>query len=336
MKTVAMYPTTESAHNPFLGIISDSLRENGYCVVPWWHRRARSCHFVILNWPENLWAADLPAVSIRRLRPTLRRTRLLAWLSFVRIRGARVVWVAHNRFPHGLAGSIESYMARTERLWRTIDGVWHLSQASSNDQAFLHLTGLPTAVIPHPRYAPMPDCHADGPAIGERVALFLGGFDPRKECERAILACTQVQQVRIVVTGCPERNPCLHRMLKHMDVLVGASIDIRPGYLGDKQLGCLLSGNAVLVLTQERQLNSGIVFLGLSNGCPVICPDTATHRELAELYGSGWIRILHDFDDVEAYSRLISAPAPPSLPDLSLNSSSSIGLELRQFLETIA
>lgn len=287
---------------------------------------------VILNWPENRWVRR--SKGWREERED--RTSLLRALRMLRARGATVLWTAHNTVPHRWDDTTARWVSRSRALWRHIDGVIHLTQASLHDPAFAHLAALPSAVVPHPHYALIdPDHHRRRAGAIERL-LFLGGTDPRKGVRDVLPVVLAVPHLTVLITGTDAGWTANALTEGGADALQDGRIVVRIGWLSHDEVNGLFDGHTAVLLGQRTQLNSGVALHALSRGAPVIAPRTATNEELATEVGSDWMR-LHDAPiTADALTRLVAAPVPAVLPDLSARSPRRIGEATAQALRDVA
>ena len=333
-RLVAVYPKVRG-HNPFLSLVAEGLSSHGATVVDW--RKipvdAGPDPVLLLNWFESR-AAARPEAARSRAAKRRETSRLAEYfgqldeLAQLKDRGFRLVWIAHNRRPHSLeVQDSHDFEERTERFWRLLDGVVHLTTASSHDPSFAHLDHLPYAVIPHPHYELVdPVKHGESAGSISRVA-FVGGFSPRKGALPTIEYLLSETDLEVVVTGeVPDRAVLrgLRRLRGRLEVLRGP--------VADEDLYALFNGRTAAVLTQPGQLNSGVLFLALSRGGPVVAPVSATNLELAREFGPSWVRL---YDEVVGRQRIVDALADPvgrTPPPMMRRSSFECGREWSRFL----
>jgi glycosyltransferase involved in cell wall biosynthesis len=265
------------------------------------------------HWPEWAW-------SRRRLdRSLLRSGVFFLECLFLKARGARIVWTAHNAEPHQL---LHPLLARVcGKLFVSMsDGVIFLSVASKK-QLFLTYPDLirkKSAVIAHGDYRPVlrapygkqqarslmriPD---NGPVIG-----FIGRIKPYKCLGQLVSAFGQIRRndVRLLIAGEPDGSE------ETSGVLEAASenkqIVFKLGLLGDAALQRSVEACDLLVFPNTKIVNSGAVLYALSNERPVLVANTPAMQELARLAGGDRIYL---FDGILSGSVLAKTVALASV-----------------------
>lgn len=303
------------AINPYFDVLKGSLRSAGVEVLTarqvFWRRVPR---LVLVHWQEHLWA---PGVTLKhRVTNPLRRRILLAVLRSLRRRGSTVVWFAHNQVPHAWTGSHAEWVKRSRPFFAEVDAVAHLTEASTLVPGFAHLAHLPAVIVRHPHY-PLVDPVEHAAKAGRigRV-LLLGGLEQRKNAVEAVGAIVSDGHLTAVVTGDGRpRDP----------VFASPRVHVIEGLLDADTLEGLFDGTTVVLLNQAEQVNSGVLYLALSRGAPVLCPDTQVNRELRSLVGPDWIRLFRPPLSPSALRELTAQPIPASLPDLQVFSPARIG-----------
>ena len=336
-RLVAMYPGVRGK-NPYLSQLSDGLIANASEVVDW--RQAPPVAdrpaFLILNWFENRAVDPPPGRSpwSNRRRRVEREREFHRRLSVVRQRraaGYRLIWIAHNRRPHRLAPEQSTYDERIAPFWQLVDGVVHLTAASTRDPAFAHLAHLPRAVVPHPHYGTT-SAVQQPPRVGPiRRVAFVGGFSARKNALPTIRETLRSTKLEVVVTGSAP-NRAARRDLERVG---GERLRIVADPVSDDQLRAIFDGTTAAVLTEPNQLNSGVLFFALSCRAPVIVPRTPTNEELVAEFGPQWLRIFDGRNAADDIAALTAEPAPEEPPSMGSRSPSACGRELAAFLDRV-
>jgi beta-1,4-mannosyltransferase len=321
-----LYPKADpegSIGNPYLQILGEGLNSHGIAVVGWrWDTILRPPTAVLVNWGEHRW---LPLPNrLRSVRSLLRRPLFLLQLRLLRIFGTVVVHVAHNAKPHQWDGSQEEWNGRICSYLKVIDAAAFLTNSAREHPAFALLRDNPWCVLPHPHYGLLPD--SEFATMGLRVSrlVFLGGLAPRKDALAAIVLASRMADIEVIVTGSGDASALRER--------IGPDewrrVTLIEGHVPEVDLYNLVRFPAAVVLSQRDALNSGVVFLALSRGTPVICPDNPTNVELQAEFGPDWIRTFEGELDAEQLSRLLERPIGTRLPDMTRRTPGAIVTDL--------
>lgn len=321
---VLMFPIWH-AINPYLDVLKQSLQTAG--IEGATLRQLWSVHppeAVLVHWQENLWVD--PQGAKQRVTYPLRRRLLLVLLRSLRRRGSTVVWFAHNQKPHAWEGSITDWVKRAQPFFEQVDAVAHLSETSSTLSGFTHIAHLPSMIVRHPHYALVsPDEHAANAGEITRV-LLLGGLERRKNAGGAVRAILDTHYLTAVVTG--DGRPT-------DPALASPRVHVMEGLVSDAALMAVFDGRTVVLLNQPHQINSGVMYLALSRGAPVLCPDTPVNREIRASVGGNWIRLFRPPLTAEVLRSITEAPIPRVLPDLSPFSPGRIGAAFAESFRAI-
>lgn len=221
--------------------------------------------------------------------------------------------VAHNATPHQWNDSQEEWNNRFRAYLKVVDATAFLTLSSREHCAFTRLRAKPWCVMPHPHYALLPACEFKAARTRISRLVFLGGLAPRKEALDSISLSSRLPDLEVVVTGSGDA-PSLRERIESDG---GRPVTLVEGRLPDTDLYALLQDSAAVVLTQRDALNSGVVFLALSRGAVVICPDNPTNVELQAEFGPSWMRTFDGVLDEERLAALLEEPIPAELPDLT-------------------
>lgn len=312
-------------YNPYVDILRGSLCAAGF-VFGGVHFFGQTPRIVLLHWTENFWFDGASSTWARSRRFAIRRALPLL-LRTLRARGFKVVWFAHNQTPHDWTESTDAWFQRANALYEQVDAVVHLTNASSRLPAFDRFQALPQTVVRHPHYDLVDPAVHSGQAGEIRRLLMLGGASqPRKNARSAVQATRNIPDITAVITGDLAS-----------DFATGfasqPNLEMIDGILSEPSLFALFDGSTAVLLNQPNQLNSGCMFLGLSRGAPVICPDTPANREIRSLVGSGWIRLFEHPLSSEKLAELIREPVPVNLPDLAPFNPEVLGRSFRQWVD---
>lgn len=325
-RIVALQLPGHGGYNPYVDILRQDLRDAGFDFDrP--HRFGNAPRVALLHWTENFWL-ESKSSAWSGIRRSIIRRGLPLFLRSLRSRGFKVVWFAHNSTPHDWHGPEDGWFNWAHTFYETIDAVVHLTNASTRLPVFDRLHDLPQTVVHHPHYELVsPAVHAGQAGPITRLLMLGGASQPRKNAYAAVQTIRNIPNLRAVITG--DLTSELASGFRSLP-----NVDLIPGILDERALFALFDGATAVLLNQTNQLNSGCMFLGLSRGAPVICPNTPANRELRSMVGSEWIRLFEAPLSSGKLADLISDPVPTGLPDLNRFSPGLLGKAFRRWVES--
>lgn len=290
-----------------------------------WRRHWDLAHF---HWPEL-------TVSFRTPRRARDIARFLATVAWLRLRGTRVVWTAHDLRPHDSADNrwAQRFYAA---FARQADLVIALSQASADELHSLYpaLRSTPTAVVPHGHYRDVyPDRRegkgearkALGLPGGGRLLTFLGQVRPYKGVPALVRHFVAVAgpDDHLLIAGRPHQD-WLGREIE--GAAAGRpNVHLRLAHVPADDIDRVVRASDVIVLPYESILNSGSALLGLSFDRPVVVPAIGSLRELSDEVGSEWVRTYDGPFTADVVRAALSESLPEGRPDLTAFEWSGIG-----------
>jgi beta-1,4-mannosyltransferase len=302
---VLTFPNDKSkSGNPYCTLLYSNLEKVGVLVEPFTPRRAFWGKYAVfhLHWPEYY----LSGPPLKAFVGTFGLLFFVAWLRF---RGSRIVWTAHNLHSHN-----KRYL-RTERwFWRTLtpmlDGYIALSETSARlaREEFPALRTTPVSVIPHgdyrgsyPATITATDARARLGIPGEQsVVLFFGGINPYKNVPHLIemFQRAAMSNSTLIIAG----RPSSHEVEQQVKATVceNGRIQLHLQRIPDEQVQVFFKAADLVVLPFLEILNSGSAILALSFDKPVLVPDAGSLPELQSQVGSEWVRTYHgDLSEAE-------------------------------------
>jgi glycosyltransferase involved in cell wall biosynthesis len=285
------------AKNPYTWLLYTHLAALGVRVRDFTPARALRGGYDILHmhWPEKaLNARSLPG-------RVAGAAAALAMLDAAHLHRARVVWTAHNAWPH------ESRHHRLEDWYwsavvRRVDGVIHPSAAGRRaaETRYPELVRRPQAVVPMGLYrGAYPDTISRAAARdsfgipdGARVIAFLGLVRPYKDVPGLIRAVRTLPpesgSVVLLVGGAPH-TPELAEEVRRA---AGGDrrVHLTLQHVPDDDIQRYLRAADLVVLPFRDITNSGSALLALSFDRPVLVPARGAMGELQDLAGADWIR----------------------------------------------
>jgi beta-1,4-mannosyltransferase len=269
--------------NPYLHSVFSRLPDHGFRAEGWRQSSPLDPVDVLhINWPDTHLGIESGAQGLKRY------LKFVPYLRLMRSRGTKVVWTAHNLRPHDLQMPVHRWDSRFTRLASLFDGVVHLTNASVQlvTATFPVIAGRPHAVVPHPHYgdvvSPIP--RRATPQL--RRLITFGRIEPYKCLPSALAAISGRSSVTWTVAG-----ECKHAGLR--DQLVGEhpNVTIHYSRLSEPGMEALAAEHDAVLITQPEFLNSGVLFLGLSLGLPVVAPDNPSSRDVQADVGPDWLRL---------------------------------------------
>lgn len=226
------------------------------------------------------------------------------WLDYQVIRllkviGCRIVYTAHNPFPHEYrAGDIKRYC----RIYRCVDHVIALTSYTQNEiMACCKVPSGKISVIPHGHYGPLFSHYGCNDALAQkvrkkagvrRIIAFLGGIRPYKGLDVFIEAFPLIKQrmpdAFFLVAG-PAQVGDKKQLLSKLACCEADHLwaDIR--FLPVADMKAYLSVTDVLVQPYVSASQSGNTAMAYAAGVPVICTDVGGLREMTEDGKTGYV-----------------------------------------------
>ena len=302
-----VYATTEFAH----GYVPDP---EGVKVLRCFFYAARVMSRLTSSGPVRrfLRALEYPLdLLVLLVYPLIARIKLIhfmwivsPWLDYQVIRllkavGCRIVYTAHNPFPHEYR---HSDIKRYCRIYQCVDHVIALTDYTKNEiVAHCNVPLGKISVIPHGHYDPLFSHYGCNDALaqkvrqkarGRRTIAFLGGIRPYKGLDVFIEAFPLIKQrmpdVLFLVAGSAQvgdKKELEARLARcEVDMLWA---DIR--FLPVADMKAYLSVTDVLVQPYVSASQSGNTAMAYAAGVPVICTDVGGLREMTEDGKTGYV-----------------------------------------------
>jgi hypothetical protein len=263
--------------------------------------------------------------TFQGLKMVAQRLYFLILVNTYRRCGTVVAFVKHNEIPHSWPKSREEWMQTCSRLWQSVDVIVHMTETSRQNECSSLLQKKPGVIVPHPHYDLVdPVEHGESARRISRLVV-LGGLERRKNALAAVQTALDIGEIEIIVSGTSDGSPWQNVVAPQATT---SSLHIHSGLIEESDLYAMFDGSAAVILNQRTALNSGVMFLALSRGAPVICPDSRVNLELQEEFGTNWIRTFSGVLTTAGLRELIAEPVPRRLPDLAGRDAFSVGQEL--------
>jgi glycosyltransferase involved in cell wall biosynthesis len=329
--------------NPYNWLLYSGLRARGVLVEEYGAKtllfgRYDLCH---VHWPESTFNASL----LEALATTQALLRALDWL---KRRGTKLIWTAHNLRAH------ERRFTREEdafwaRFVARLDGFIALSEASLEltRERFPVLAGRPAFVVPHPHYrGEYPDGVARsqararlGLAQDAEVVLFFGRVLEYKNVPALIRAVRALpprvggREVVLLVAGRPYDRSS-EQAVRHAaggDSRIRLHLRFVPR--DDAQL--FFRAANLVTLPYREILSSGSAVLGLGFDRPVLMPRLGAGHELERQIGREWVNLYDELGPESLCESLVRARALPPVTDgrqlAALDPSTAVGRTLSAY-----
>lgn len=306
VRVLASFPEPRPTTNPYIVMLRASLdaRDDVELSTFTWRRALTGSYDVFhAHWPEILVAGASP------LKALVRQGLFAAMLARFAARGTAIVRTVHNlELPQGIS-------RRERMLLRLFDArtTHRIRINTSTDVA-----GGAVSTVLHGHYGDwFPAEHVE-PVPG-RVA-FVGLIRRYKAVDALVRAFVATRDepggeaLSLVVAGKPSSDDLAHEL---GELSAGdARVRLVLAYLPDDDLARTVREASLVVLPAPEMHNSGTVLMALSLDRPVLVPDNAVNRALADEVGPGWV---HTFTGTLGPDDILTALAAPPTgsPDLS-------------------
>ncbi len=298
MKVLAWPKQKNRAHNPYNFLLYQAIEKENVIVDEFSLKRAMKGNYDIIHihWPEAFF-----------IRPSFIKSFIdgavfLALCAYMRIRGMKLVWTAHNIGGHEKR---HIHMQKIfNRIFRSmVDLVLYLSQASKVTlcEKYKKMESVPFAVTPHGDYFGVyPEINDQIPSLKQELSIpeeskaivFLGQIRPYKNILELISAFnnldSSIDDAYLIIAG-----NCKDEVLKEQITSASKAnnkIILHFGFVEDRNIARYLSAATLTVLPYREILNSGSCLLALSLGCPVLSPNMGSLAEVSEIVGKNYHR----------------------------------------------
>jgi beta-1,4-mannosyltransferase len=340
--TVMAWPARRnSEENPYNFRLYSALEARSVRVVEFSPRDAMLVHFDILHmhWPDALLKNVSTGLAAARL------FGLAAVLFVVKaFRRKKVVWTVHNLSPHNGAHPFVISALHTV-LNLCVDGYMLFSQQSTKELREIHSRAVkkPCVLIDHgtyvedykPNESRAKTLRRYGISPESFVIGHFGTIDKYKgplELTRAFQRMEDCH-VRLIIAGRCE-DVGLQAILEEA-VCADHRIVLKLGWLSNEELGNLVQASDLVAYPYSRILNSGSVFLALSQRRPVLVPGTATFHDLAKSMGEGWVKLFSPPLVPSQLHAAVDDDPPREYPNLASRGWASIAEKTHQFYLTM-
>jgi beta-1,4-mannosyltransferase len=247
----------------------------------WLRENLRRGDVIHVHWPSFLYAHS------SRLRTGLRLAKMFGNLAFAKLRGAKIVWTAHNLYPHEGGRSLLSNRIGRKITVAFADYVCAHGSAAADivtreftvSQARLRIAHHPHWIDCYPNSLTQAECRAKLDIDSEDfVYLFIGRCRPYKGLEALIDAFRGVSQpARLLIVGSFSSAQYFETIAARAKAV--PHVELVPRSIPDEELEVFLNAANCIVLPYRDVLTSGAALLALSFGRPVVAPDLGALRD---------------------------------------------------------
>lgn len=286
----------KQAANPHAALLAGELIGLGVNLVDWTPVRA-------LLRPGDLWHLHHPETVVYRrsaAASTCEAAAFLALLWLARLRGARIVWTAHD------LGSNDGLHPRLEHwFWKCFipacDALVCLSACGRTMvlERFPSLAGRPAHVVSHGGYH---DAYASTVTRGDArallriapeaaVLLHFGLMRPYKNVPHLIRTFRAMSDGNgvLLIAGEPFDGVVESEIRAAANGAANVRLDLR--WIAPDEVQHFFAAADLVVLPYRRILNSGAVLLAMTFARPVLVPDLGAMRDQRDTFGPEWIRL---------------------------------------------
>ncbi len=277
LTVLASFPALRATTNPYIVTLAREL-----AAQPDLHLRYFSWKYALVghydvfhaHWPE-LFVAGPPGIKVAA-------RQVLFALVLVRLWAMRtpVVRTLHNVRPHQGGRRVEKVLLR--RLDRLTTAWVRLNPLTETPDA------ARTFTILHGDYIDWFAKYRQPPAEPGRV-LFAGLIRDYKNVPRLIAAFAGIDDptFRLSIAGSPSTAELAHSL--ELAAKGDDRVSFTFEYISEEKLADLVGRCELMVLPYAEMHNSGAALMALSMRRPVLTPDNAATRSLAQEVGPGWV-----------------------------------------------
>lgn len=203
--------------------------------------------------------------------------------------GAHIIWVFHNRYPHGMIQS-DTISGNMKWLAGHSNKILLHSRSSTKYIPNRKRNSRKAVYVPHVLYAPQ-NVNADlettrshyGLSGDHFVFAIFGAISPYKNIEAAIAAFQKLclNDARLLIAGNPTDRRYAEKIIRLCNNNKNIILDLK--YISKVMLDNIIDISDVIVMPYENgsSINSGVMIQSFSKGKTVITPDICMARDLA-------------------------------------------------------
>jgi len=315
------------SQNPYLRMLYSRLPEEGYDPRPLARfdhlHRLQADSVFHLHWTR---IAQLGAETVEQAQQ--QTDDFLDTIAAYVERGGTLLWSVHEPLPHDCPfPEIEKELR--QNLVDLAAGVHILHPSTVGEVApYYTIPDDKVFVVEHPLYTGIYEDYLTrrsarkliGLGDDEVLVLGFGAIRPYKGFDRLVRLLPRLREetgkdVRVMIAGPTMRSIDNSELQNLVATTSGATLTDDP--IPDEYVQVMFKSADIVALPYRQVLNSGVLMLGLTFGCPSIAPDNVVTRDAL---GSGLVRLFDRSDNDGLYQVLREAvdnvdEAPRELPE---------------------
>ena len=302
------------AQNPYLRLLYSRCVETGFDPRPLeqyeWLDRAPGSSVFHLHW-TRVFQAGMVSEETARIQTGEFLGRIEDFLG----RGGHLLWSVHEWLPHDCEFPDVEVELR-QRLVELASGVHVLHGSTVDEVAGLYpLDPANTFTVEHPLYTGV---YADyltrsssrrllGVTDDEILLLGFGAIRPYKGFDRLVSLVPRIREqtglpIRVILAGPTFKSIDIKPLRDLVDATPGVSMTDRA--VPDEYVQVVFKAADVAVLPYRQVLNSGVLMLALTFGCPSVVPENPV---TADTVGSGLVHLFDRESDEDLLRAVIEA-----------------------------
>lgn len=314
---IGVFPLPEKGSNPFVYKLSSELSKLGHEIFDFASCFDSRLDILWLNWFENFWL--LKKVNPQKSNIDIRND-LFEAIKRHRRSGVRVFFTMHNVYPHNWPFGTDEWFAWASDFYKNIDFAFHMSERSVAilDNYFKINSNL----IMHPAdeigYLQISNKVEKFPGLISSL-LIVGDILPRKNIIETLNLAIQSNFNSIQVVGRPKDSKLVNDLMSISQNEGGGRVIVDIVNTDDHDLRSLCSPDKLVILNQAEALNSGVMFFSISNGSPVLAPNSFQNNEISRKIGSSWVNLFDNHLSAARLNEFLERPITLDIPSLVSN-----------------
>jgi beta-1,4-mannosyltransferase len=308
--TIFAFPKSGISYNDSLYAAVEQLGatvRDGVWSGSWLLREMKAGDVMHLHWPSFLYYD--PRSRVRTLVGLLRFVTLL---TILRLRGVRIVWTAHNLYPHDGGRALWVHRFARRFVVSMAETVFvHGPSAARIVQRELAAPARKLREIPHGHWI---GYYADtisrnearaklGLAATTYAYVFVGTCKPYKNLEELVRAFSrQPADTRLLIVGNFPSPGYLKRIRELVATLGLQNASIEARFIDDAEMQLYFRAADAVAIPYREILTSGSAMLSLGFGRPVVVPRLGALVDVVD----DSCGVLYDPDDAEALAHALT------------------------------
>lgn len=243
--------------------------------------------WIVYHWPDEFFQNSTIFETIKSYTK----------MALLRISGNKIIWVAHNVWPHRRDIPPSAFLRRS--FFRLLSGVIYLSHSSRREVITAHpeLLTKDYVVVPHGVYNNVTSVKPSLPKVNSqsiKIAL-IGKVTRYKQpvLLASLVANHDEFELTLTIAGACD-DKVIEKDLRDL-ASECPRINLQFRYHDDAELAEVVDKSDVVMMPYSEILNSGSALFSLSRWRPVVAPKLGSLEELAAEVGPEWIH-LYDGD----------------------------------------